>query len=185
MGLFDQVLGALNNPSQQASTDQLGSILGVVQQLSGSQGGADATATQAVISVVGSYVRSSLQQRRSVNGQADAEQVVNQFSGTNPNPDAVNALFSASQQNEIAQAASQRTGLNAETIQSMLPLVIPIVLNLLQSGNQNSAPTQPSPSPSPSTSASNSVLNAFLDADNDGQVDVADAISMASRFMSR
>ena len=38
MGLFDQVVSALDNPNQEASSDQLGSILSVVGQLSGSQG---------------------------------------------------------------------------------------------------------------------------------------------------
>jgi len=59
MGLFDQVVSALDNPNQEASSDQLGSILSVVGQLSGSQG-IDAASTKTLLSVVGQHVRGSL-----------------------------------------------------------------------------------------------------------------------------
>ncbi|WP_445240813.1 hypothetical protein [Microcoleus vaginatus] len=52
MGLFDQILSAIDNPNQQASPNQLGNILGAVEQLSGNQG-IDAGTTQLAMSVLG------------------------------------------------------------------------------------------------------------------------------------
>ena len=174
MGLFDQILGAMDNPNQQASPNQLGSILGAVEQLSGNQG-VDAGTTQLAMSVLGGYVRSALQDVRSQSGDAQAQQVVNQFSGTNPNPEAVQSLFGGGQLAQIVQDIAQKTGLNNATVQAMIPVLVPLVLNLLQTGSNTQNPAQ----------GGNPVLKTFLDADGDGDVDITDTISMASRFMNQ
>jgi hypothetical protein len=181
MPLFDQIMGAIANPNQQASTDQLGSILSAVQQLSSNQG-MSGDQTQTMISVVGSYVRSSLQQERSSHGEAGVQSLLNQFAGTQPNPNAPNALFSPAQQQQIAQTVSQRTGLDPAMVQSLLPMVVPVILNLLNTGSSTGA--SPQPGAAAAQGSGNSVLNAFLDADGDGDVDMADTLSMAGRFLS-
>ena len=174
MGLFDQILSAIDNPDQQASPNQLGGILGAVEQLSGNQG-VDAGTTQLAMSVLGGYVRSALQDVRSNSGDAQAQEVVNQFSGTNPNSQAVQSLFGGNQLTQIVQDIAQRTGLNNETVQAMIPVLVPLVLNLLQTGSNAQNPTQ----------GGNPVLSAFLDSDGDGDVDITDTISMASRFLNQ
>ena len=179
MGLFDQIVGAINNPNQQASPDQIGMLLNTVQQFAGNQG-IDPGTTQAVLSVVGSHIRSALQQQQATAGTQQTAAIVNQYSGMNPSTAAVQAIFSPQQQQQVSQDAAQRTGLNAQTIQALLPIVVPIVLQLLQSGatNQSGQPSQPG-------QGSNTVLNSFLDSDNDGDVDVGDAFSLASRFLNQ
>lgn len=178
MGLFDQILSAVNNPNQQASPDQLSTILNTVQQVSGRQG-LDPSTTQTAMSIVGSYVRSALQQQRNTQGPAQAEAIVNQFGGTSPSGSALSALFSPQQQQQVAQAVAQRTGISAEQVMALLPILVPIVLNLLKQGSNTSggAPA--------ATGNGNPVLNTFLDADGDGDVDVGDAMSLAGRFMSQ
>ncbi|MGJ3250540.1 MAG: DUF937 domain-containing protein [Elainellaceae cyanobacterium] len=177
MGLFDQVVGALSNPNQQASTQQLSGILGTVQHLASSQG-VDPSTTQTVVSVVGRYVRSALQQQQSTDGREKAQALVDQFSGTSPNAAAIQALFTPQQQQQLAEDASQQTGLNTGTIQSMLPILVPLALNLLKTGASNQGSQA-------QAGQSNSVLNAFLDSDGDGDVDLGDTISMASRFLNQ
>lgn len=176
MGLFDQVLSALDNPNQQANPDQIGQILGTVQQLASNKG-IDSSATQTVTSVVGQYVRSALQQQRATGGNEQIANIIEQFSGTGANPAAVEALFSPQQQQQISQDAASKTGLNADTIQSMLPVLTPVILNLLRSGQQTGTAS--------GASSSNSVLNSFLDSDADGDVDIGDALSFAGRFLNR
>ncbi|NEO57793.1 MAG: DUF937 domain-containing protein [Okeania sp. SIO3B5] len=172
MGLFDQIVGAINNPNQEASTNQLSSILGTVQQLSGNLGG-DSGATQAAMSILGGHVRSALQQKREESGNGAVQAIVNQFAGTNPNPQAVTSLFSANQISEIVQSISEKTGFDLSQIQNLLPILVPLILNLLKTGNDTQNPNQ----------ASNNVLNGFLDADGDGDVDISDMMGMASRFL--
>jgi hypothetical protein len=176
MGLFDQIVSAIDNPNQQANPSQLGGIINTVQQLSSAQG-VDSSTTQTLLSSVGGYVRSALQQQ-AAGGRSNAEAIVNQYSGTSPNAAAVQALFSPAQQQQVAQATSQKTGINAEIIVAMLPTLIPIVLQLLQSGASNQGSQA-------AGGGSNSVLNTFLDSDGDRDVDIGDAISLASRFLNR
>lgn len=180
MGLFDQIVGALNNPNQQGSPDQLSSILGAVQQLAGNRG-IDPSTTQAVMSVVGGYVRSALQEKRNTGGTSQAEVILNQFGGTQPNAGALQALFSPAQQQQLAQAVAQKTGLDPSMVQAILPTVVPLVLNMLKTGtNTQSLPTGDAPNPN-----ANSVLNAFLDADGDGDVDMGDTLMMANRYLNQ
>ena len=174
MGLFDQVINAINSSNQEGSSGQLATILSTVQQLSNSYG-TDPSTVQSVLSVVGNYVRSSLQQKRSTDGNESAQAIVNQYSGTYPNEQAVHTLFSSNQQQQLAQTVAQMTGLNINTIFQMLPILVPLVLNLLQTGSQTRNPQ----------GGANPVLNAFLDADRDGDVDISDAIQLASRHFRR
>ncbi|MBD2562000.1 MULTISPECIES: DUF937 domain-containing protein [Nostoc] len=174
MGLFDQILGAVANPNLQGNLGQLGGIVNTVQQMS-DRTGADPSTIQSVLSIVGSQVRSALQQKQATDGNQAAQTLVNQYAGTSPNPQAVNSLFSPQIQQQVAQVAAQRTGLDAGIIQQLLPLAVPLVLNFLQSGANAQNPQ----------GSGNPVLNSFLDADGDGDVDIADAIQMASRYMRR
>ncbi|ARV58104.1 hypothetical protein BZZ01_05165 [Nostocales cyanobacterium HT-58-2] len=174
MGLFDQILGAIDNSSQQGSTSQIGNILNTVQQLSNSTG-TDPSTMQSALGIVGNYVRSALQEKRATEGDEAAQDVVNQFGEPSPNPQAVDSLFSPFLQQQVAETVAQRTGLNAGTIQQLLPVLVPLVLNLLKSGANAQNPQ----------TGGNPVLNSFLDADGDGDVDITDAMQMASRYLGR
>lgn len=178
MKLFDQILGAINSPSQQASSGQLANILNTVQQLSSSYNTNPST-MQSLMSIVGNYVRSGLQQKRSRDGYDQTQAFVNQYSGASPNPQAVSGLFSNNQIEQLAQFAAQRTGLNPNMIVQMLPILVPVVLNLLQSGSrvQNA--------PSGTQSSQNTVLDAFLDANGDGEVNIADVMQLAGRYLGQ
>ncbi|NJN29830.1 MAG: DUF937 domain-containing protein [Synechococcales cyanobacterium RM1_1_8] len=173
MGMFDIIAGAIANPSTQGSNSQVSNILSVVQQVAGSQGASPA-ASPALMSTVGSFVRSSLQQKRQTQGNAAVEGLINQFAGTNPSMAAVQALFSQGQQSQVAEAVSQKTGLNSQAIIAMLPVLVPLVLNLLKTGSSK-AEAQ--------VAAGNPVLNAFLDSDRDGDVDLGDIMAQAGKFM--
>lgn len=174
MGLFDQIVNAIDSSDRQGDASQINSNLSTMQQLSNGFG-ADPSAAQSALSIVGNYVRGALQQKRSQGGAEEAQNIVNQYSGTQPNLQAVNSLFSGSQIEQIVAEVASKTGLNMGIVQQMLPMLIPVVLNMLRSGT----PTQNS------QGSTNPVLNAFLDADRDGDVDIADAMQLASRHFGR
>jgi hypothetical protein len=173
MSLFNQILGAVSNPTQQGSPNQLGSILDTVQQLSGNHQ-SDTGAMGSAVSIVGNYVRGALQDKRNNEGDEAAESIVNQFGGTNPNNQVVQMLFSAPQLQQLIGEIEGKTGMNAATIQAMLPTLVPVVLNFLQTGADANNP-----------GGGNPVLSAFLDADGDGDVDMFDAMQLASRHLGR
>ena len=173
MSLFNQIINALDNPEQEASTNQIGGILDTVQQLSGNYHTQPST-VESAMSIVGNFTRSALREQRNRRGEPQVQQLINSFGGNRASSQALNALFSSSQLQDMIGQISSRTGLNARTIQSMLPILVPLVLNMLKTGRNTRT-----------TRAGNPVLNSFLDTDRDGDVDVADAIRMASRHLGR
>ncbi|MEC4893801.1 MAG: hypothetical protein SAL07_07875 [Oscillatoria sp. PMC 1051.18] len=170
MGLFDTIINAIDSSDRQGSSTQLATLIDSVQQLSSTYQ-TNPGAVESAMSVVGNFVRSSLQEKRQTAGEQQAQAIVNQFGGFQPSTQAINVLFSTPQIQQLIREVESRTGLNSGTIQGMLPILVPLVLNLLKTGNSTSA------------NNSNSVLNSFLDADRDGDVDLADAMHLASRYL--
>lgn len=173
MNIFNQIVSAIDNPEQEASNNQLSSILDTVQQLSVNYQ-ANPSAVESAMSIVGNYTKSALQQQRNQGGTTQVNQMLKQFGGTQASPQVLSALFGSSQLQSMITQISQRTGLNSQTIQSMLPILVPLVLNLLKTGNQKG-----------NLQGGNPVLNSFLDSDGDGDVDVSDMMTMASRYLGR
>ncbi|MBO3457665.1 DUF937 domain-containing protein [Aetokthonos hydrillicola Thurmond2011] len=172
MGLFDEILSAVNNPNLQGSTGQLGSILNTVQQISNTTG-ADPSTIQSVLGIVGNYVRSSLQEKQATEGDEAAQAVVNEFGGTSPNSQAVESLLSPFIQEEIGQVVQERTGLDAGIIQQFLPMLVPVVLHLLKSGANAENPE----------GEGNPVLNSFLQGEGGGDFNIGSVVQIASRFL--
>ena len=173
MSLFDAILGAVNNPNQQASVSQLGNLVRMVQQVSG-ENGMDAATTQSVMSMVGNAVQSGLQDHSQANGIDATQNLVDQLSGGNTSQSAIASLIPLDLQRQVSSAIAAQTGLDAGMIQSMLPSLIPVVLGMLQSGApQNGA----------QAAGSNPLLNMFLDGNHDGNLDVGDAMGLAMKFM--
>ena len=173
MSIFNQILSAIDNPETEASSSQLGSILDTVQQLSQSSQ-ANPSAVQSAMSIVGDYTKSALREQRRQGGQGQVNQLINQFGGTRANSQILSTLFNSSQVRDMVQKIGLRTGLNPATIQTMLPILVPLVLSLLKTGNNKSNVT-----------SKNQVASSFLDSDGDGDVDINDAVSMAYRYLGR
>lgn len=171
MGLFDKILSAVDNPEQEASADGLGSILDTVQQLA-SNHETSPTALQSAMSIVGNYTRSALQEKSSTEGEGAVEQIISQFGGTQANNQVVQMLFNTPQMENMLGEVGNKTGIPESVIQTMLPTLVPLVLNFLKTGSSNSL-------------TSNPILRSFLDADGDGDVDLADAMQMMSKHLNR
>ena len=172
MSLFNQIVSAIGNPEQQASSNQLSSILNTVQQLaSGDRANSDQI--QSAMSIVGNFTRSALQTKRDLDGEQQVEGVIDRYAGTDPNPQAVQSLFSPLQIVEMTQQITNKTGLNPQLIQGLLPTLVPLVLNFLKTGSKTG------------NIAGNPVVSSFLDADGDGDVDIADAMMLAGRYLGK
>ena len=173
MSLFNQILQALDNPEQAASKEQLGGILEAVQQIS-KDNQAPTSDLESAMSIVGQFTRSALQSQRSQGGDYPVQQLINNFAGNQSSSQAIESLFGNSKLQDMIEQVSSRTGLNANVVRGMLPTLVPLILNLLKTG-QNSR----------SLKQGNPVLNSFLDSDGDGDVDMADAMRMASQYLGR
>lgn len=165
MGLFFDVLSAINNPNQNATVDQLGQLTGTVQQLAASHG-VDPSTMQNVLSQLGGVLRPALQQQ---SGGSQLGGLVSQLAGSGAAASALSSFLTPQLQQQIVSAVSSRTGVDASLIQSMLPTLIPVVLNLLHMGS--------------SSNGSNPLLAAFLNSNAQGG-DLGDVLKFSSRFLN-
>jgi hypothetical protein len=170
MSLFDQILGAVNNPGQQGSMDQLGGLVNMAQQVS-SQYGMDPAMTQTVMSMLGGAVQSGLQNHQDANGLDATQGLVQQLgSSATADPNAIASLIPVDVQQQTCGSIAQRTGLDPGMVQSMLPNLIPVAMNMLQGGAAQGG-------------SGNPLLNTFLDKNHDGNLDMGDAMGLAMQFM--
>ncbi len=185
MGLFFDVLSAVNNPNQQASIEGLSSMTNAVQQLAG-KNGLDAAATQSLMSAVGGALGPILQQQATAaGGTSQLAGMISQFAGTTPlggmmgqaaggnSMAALQSIIPAEMQQQLINSISQKTGMNAGMIQSMLPSVLPIVMNFFNMGAS-----------APGGNGGNPLLSAFLDSNQDGNTDLGDVMKFAGRFLN-
>lgn len=195
MSLFEQILGAVASSQQQGSASQLGSILGVAQQLSGNHG-VDPAMMQMLMSAVGGHVQASLQNQQASYGGDHVSSLVNQYAGTSPSSQALSAVFGGGEQ-QVASAIAQRTGMDPSLVMSLLPTLVPLVLGMLNQGAPVQGGSGMSSGMGPGMSSGvgsatggsaadgNPVLNMFLDKNHDGNVDLGDAMGLAAQFLNK
>ncbi|MBD6620395.1 DUF937 domain-containing protein [Komarekiella sp. 'clone 1'] len=171
MGLFFDVLSAINNPNQQGSVTQLESITNSIQQLIVSRG-IQPSQVQNVMSVLGNALRPVLKQQQSALGSNQFQNLIGQVAGSGMGASSLQLLTPQLQQ-QIVQTVSQRTGLSPNVIQAALPALTSGVLALLNMGSTK-----------PGTLGSNPLLNSFLDSDRDGNTDMGDVLKFANRFLN-
>jgi Bacterial protein of unknown function (DUF937) len=185
MGLFFEVLNAINSPNQQANVDQLSTLTGSVQQLAG-QHGVDSTAMQLIMSSLGGFLRPALQQQGAALGGVQLESLIGQlaggstasgvagqFMGSNESLSALQALLPPHVQQEMIQGIARQTGMNPSLIQGVLPSLVPMAMNFLHLGAN-----------APGSRGLNPILKAFLDGDRAGNTDLGDMMKFASRFLN-
>jgi len=180
MGLFFDLLSAINNPNQQASVPQLESITNSIQQVTANQG-FDASKTQSILSALGGTLGPALAQQQGLMGNNQIQDLVGRMAGGmgggmtgGASASALQSLFPAQMQQQIIQGVSQKTGVSPNVLQSMLPTLLPAVLGLLNMGASKPG----------IGGGGNPLLNAFLDADRSGSTDLGDVFKFASRFLN-
>ncbi len=104
MGIFDQVMGAIQDPSREASIGQLGQIVSMAQQVAQANN-ANSSTTQQAASVVGSFVQSALREKQQTQGMDAVLDLVKQ--GTTDGAGVLPKLFSPAQQSAIAATVAE------------------------------------------------------------------------------
>lgn len=172
MSLFFDVLSSINNPNQQGSIDQLGTVTNSIQQLANSQG-MNANQMGSVLSALGGALQPALKQQATTMGPDQLTNMLGQLAGGGGAASLASAIPPQMQQ-QLIQAVAQKSGLNAGMVQSMLPQLLPVVMGLFSMGA-----TKPGVA-----GGGNALLNAFLDSDRSGSTDLGDVIKFANRFMN-
>ncbi|XGV97862.1 MAG: DUF937 domain-containing protein [Leptolyngbya sp. BL-A-14] len=175
MGLFFDVLSAINDPNQSGSVEQLGTVMDSAKQL-GAASGLEASTLQTVMSSLGGALFPALkQQSLAPGGNQVLSSIVNQVAGVgvSSGATAMPSFITPELQQQIVQAMAQKTGLNAGLLQSILPGLISTVLGFLGMG-----------APKPGVAGVNPILNAVLDGNHDGNTDLGEVFKFANRFLN-
>ncbi|MEM1426049.1 MAG: hypothetical protein AAGF75_05795 [Cyanobacteria bacterium P01_H01_bin.130] len=168
MSFLKSIMSAVEDPNTMGSMGQVAGILSAVNGVA-NQNGVDANTMQSVVGVVGKYVQGGLKARDADDTPVSAQDLVSQFAGTQPNEQALNAILSAPQVDSLVGELEGVTGLEAGTIRGLLPMAVPLVLNLLKTGETTEQ-----------GSTNNSLVSSFIDQDGDGDTDLSDIMGMAN-----
>jgi hypothetical protein len=169
MSLFFDVLSAINNPNQQANISHLATMTSAVQKVAGEHS-IPSNQMPTILAAVGSAVLPALQQK--AGGGGNLEQMMGGGLGGMLGNAALQNLLPAPAQSQLVEGLAQKTGLNASMLQSMVPALIPVVMEFLNMGANK--PGQPGGNP---------LLSAFLGG-NSGGSDLGNVLTMANRFLN-
>jgi hypothetical protein len=165
MGLFDQIASAFTGSDASGELGKLQAVAGVVEQLQDATG-SDSSTAHTILSLVGTQVLSSLQDKQSTDGEGAVQNLVEQFSGTEHDPDAVDAVFTPEVQQQVAEVVADRTGLDANLIQEILPKVVPVILGVFHIGGTP-------------------LLTSLIEAGTNGDVDFASIAKLAAGYLGQ
>ncbi|MFN6517175.1 MAG: DUF937 domain-containing protein [Nostoc sp. CreGUA01] len=171
MGLFFEVLSAINNPNQRGNVGQLESIINSIQQVATSRG-IQPSQMQNIMSIVGNVLRPVLRQQQSLPGGNQLQNLIGQVTGSSTSGVGMQSLLSPQLQQQIVQRVSQTTGISPNVIEAILPTLTSGLQGLLSMGSTNGGSLN-----------SNSILNTFLDSDRDGDTDLSDVLKFGDRFL--
>jgi len=165
-GLDENILGAISNKT-----------------------GIDTNSVQSLVSQLAPQLLNGAKQNLASDN--DSSDLINMISNTDleslsQNPEAIDSmdnsnmlgqLFSSLNENEsdVTNALSEKSGIDASSISSLLPMVAPLIMGALnKQTNLSSTDTS-------DTNGITSMLADFIDQDNDGSV-VDDLMGMAKKF---
>ena len=167
--MFFEVLNAINDPNQQASTGQLEQIIKSIQQLASSQG-VNPNQMQLMMTVLGSALNPVLKQKQS---QLGAGQLISML-GRSHEESILTSIVPPQLQQQLSQTVAQKTGMKTSTAQSMLPQLLPIVMKLFNMGSPTSS----------HVGGENSLVSTFLNGKRANHTDLGEVMKFAERFLS-
>jgi hypothetical protein len=172
MSFFQTILDSIENPNHAGSQQDLSGLLNVAQALPLGQGAQQNI--QPILGVLGAHLQDVLNQQQQNSGQAAVQQTVTNLSQPGVGVQQVQNLFGQERFNGLIDEISQRTGLNSQLVLGLLPMLIPVLMKLLATGNHQSDPQAPNP-----------VLDNFLGSSQNGGALLTEAFQLASRFLQR
>jgi hypothetical protein len=171
MSLFDSIISAIQSPQHAGSNQDLQSLSNVASMIPGLQGAGQQI--QPILNVLGPHLQDVLNQQKQTEGAAAAQQTVTNLSQQGVSVQELQNLFGADRFNGIISEISQATGLNSQLILSALPVVVPVIMQVLATGTHQT-----------NSQAPNQVLNQFLGGQNGGAL-LNEVFQLASRFIKK
>jgi hypothetical protein len=170
MSLFQTILDSVANPQHAGTNADLGGLANLAQLIPGA-----GQNLQPVLGAVGQHVQDALNEHQQAGGQAAAQQTVNNLAqGQNVGVPEIQNFLGQDRFNSLVNTISKSTGMNSQMILELLPMLIPVVMRLLATGNHQTNPQ-----------ATNPVLSQFLGSNQNGGAMLGEVFQLASQFMRR
>ena len=189
MNLFDTVLASLNDPSRETQMSDLDKL--------SSAFGSGGSSTNQIASLLGGFLKPMLREQQAVAGPEGVDSLLQELKQSAHSPDQLRQVIGSERMDQMVGQAEQKTGLDANSILRLLPIVLPAIIGLFQSGRPtaaSSAAGAPREASLPSGTGAagaqtgaqtNPILSQFLDSDGDGDVDMQDLVRLTSVFLRK
>ena len=188
MNFFDVLVSSIQDPQAGTQKSDLQSLLGALTGASGqnSPGQMPAGAAEGLVGAIGSYLKPALREAGQSGGMEGIDALLGSLKQNANSPQQLERTLGTERMQQMVNKAQQKSGLSPDMIISMLPVVLPAVVSLLQSGARGGAPAPQAGATAGDplgALASNPLLKSFMDSDGDGDVDMADLVAMGSKFL--
>ena len=195
MNFFDVLVSSIQDPQAGTQKSDLEGLLGAL--LGGAPGAAGATqpsrqispaAAEGLAGTIGSALKPALREAGQHGGIEGIDALLGSLKQNANSPQGLERTLGRERMDQMVNKAQQQSGLPVDSIMSMLPVILPALVGLLQSGTrQGSAPgvqqTGATAGDPLAGLASNPLLKGFLDSDGDGDVDMQDLVRLGSQFL--
>jgi len=171
MSLFQTVLQSIENPDHAGSQQDLHGLLNLAQLLPGGQG-AQQQQLQPILNVLGSHLQDALNQQQQTNGQGAVQQTVSNLAQPGTGLQGIVNLLGQDRFNSVIGEIGQKTGMDPQMINQLLPALTPVVMKILDTGTHQTDPQ-----------ATNPVLSSFLGSNQNGGALLNSVFQLASQFI--
>jgi len=195
MNFFDVLVSSIQDPQSGTQKSDLEGLLGAL--LGAAPGAAPQQsparqippgAAEGLAGTIGSVLKPALREAGQQGGIEGIDALLGSLKQNANSPQALERTLGRERMDQMVTQAQQKSGLPVDAIMSMLPVIIPALIGLLQSGARSGAPVPTARSGAAAGDplaglASNPLLQGFLDSDGDGDVDMEDLVRLGSKFL--
>src|SRR5260370_42091640 len=171
MSFIDSIISAIQSPQHTGSNQDLQRLASIAGMIPGLQGAEQQI--KPMLSVLGPHLQDVLNEQKQTQGAAAAQQTVTDLSQPGVGVQELQNLFGADRFHRIINQISQATGLNSQMMLPPLPLLVPVIMQLLATGTHQASPQAP-----------NQVLNHFLGGQNGGAL-LNEVFQLASQYIKK
>lgn len=184
MNFFETLVNSIQDPQAGTQKSDLATLLAALT--SGTQSSAKplpASATESLVGMIGGALKPALREVGQTGGIDGIEALLGSLKQNASSPQNLERTLGQDRMNQMVTKAQQKSGLPVDTILSMLPVILPAVVSLLQSGARSGAAPTAQQGATATSPGNNPLLQNFLDSDNDGEVDMQDLVRLGSKFL--
>ena len=194
MNFFDVLVSSIQDPQSATQKSDLEGLLGAL--LGGAPGAAPQPsarqlppqAAEGLAGTIGHVLKPALREAGRQGGLEGIDALLGSLKQNANSPQALERTLGRERMDQMVTQAQQKSGLPVDAIMSMLPVILPAIVSLLQSGARSGAAVPSAQAGAASGDplaglVSNPLLKGFLDSDRDGDVDMQDLVRLGSKFL--